>query len=53
MEREIEKWEQSRALEIKLLMGLEFKSGFVSIIHFPIPCFRLLGPVDKEEGEPR
>ena len=39
-EQEIEKWEQSRELEIKLLMGLEFELGFVSISHFPIPHFR-------------
>ena len=47
-EQEIEKWEQSRELEIKLLMGLGFKLGFVSIFLFPV-----LGPVYIEVGDPR
>ena len=39
-EQQIEKWEQSGQLEIKLLMVLRFELGFVSIFQFPIPCFR-------------
>ena len=35
---ENEKWEQNRELEIKLLIGLGFKLGFVPIFYFPIPC---------------
>ena len=38
-ERENEKWEQNKELEIKLLIGLGFKRGLVSILHFPIPRF--------------
>ena len=37
-----EKWEQSRELEMKLLIGLRFKAGFVPICHFPIPRARPL-----------
>ena len=39
-EKQIEKWEQSRQLEIKLPMGLRFELGFVSIFQFPVPRFR-------------
>ena len=45
-EWEIEKWEQSRELEIKLLMGLGFKLGFVSTYPFPV-----LGPAYIEVGD--
>ena len=37
-----EKWEQSRELEMKLLIGLRFKAGFLPICHFPIPRARPL-----------
>ena len=37
-----EKWEQSRELEMKLLIGLRFKAGFVPICHFPISRARPL-----------
>ena len=36
------KWEQSRELEMKLLIGLRFKAGFLPICHFPIPRARPL-----------
>ena len=32
--------EQSRELEMKLLIGLRSKVGFVPIFHFPFPCAR-------------
>ena len=43
-EQESEKWEQNRELEMKLLVGLKFKLGFVPIFHFPFPraCSPLL-----------
>ena len=43
-EQESEKWEQKRELEMKLLVGLKFKLGFVPIFHFPVPrvCSPLL-----------
>ena len=44
-ERENEKWEQTRKLEMKLLIGLGFRLGFVPpffyflFFHFPFsPC---------------
>ena len=36
-ERKNEKWEQNRELEMKLLIGLGFKSSFVPIFYFPVP----------------
>ena len=42
-ERENEKWEQNRHLEMKLMTGLGFKLGFVPIFHFPVP--RVFSPL--------
>ena len=36
----IKKWEQNRELEMKLLIGLGIKLGFVPILHFPGPVPR-------------
>ena len=41
-ERKREKWEQDRELKMKLLIGLGFKFGFVSIFHFPVSRFLFL-----------
>ena len=43
-EQESEKWEQNSELEMKLLVGLKFKFGFLPIFHFPVPraCSPLL-----------
>ena len=41
-ERKREKWEQDRKLKMKLLIGLGFKFGFVSIFHFPVSRFLFL-----------
>ena len=34
--REFGKWEESRKLRMKLLIGQGFKLGFVPIFHFPV-----------------
>ena len=41
-ERENEKWEQSKELEMKSLSGQGFELGFVPIFNFPVP--RCLSP---------
>ena len=38
-ERENEKWEQTRKLEMKLLIGLGFRLGFFFIFYFFIFAF--------------
>ena len=35
-------WKQNRELDMKLQIGLQFKFGFVTIFHFPVP--RALAP---------
>ena len=42
-----EKWEQSRELEMKLLIGLGFRLGFVAINIFPFPALRFSNIPDK------
>ena len=38
VERENEKWEQGRALQMKSLIGQGFNLSFVPIFLFPVPC---------------
>ena len=49
--REMENWEQSKELEMKLLIGLGFKSDFVPIFHFLVPRspFPVLVTCDSSE----
>lgn len=39
--RENKKWKQNRECVMKLLTGIRFKLGFVSINYFPVPHFRI------------
>ena len=49
-EQENVEWEQNRDLEMKLLIGLGFELGFVSIFHFPVSPIGSLLPVPRSSN---
>ena len=49
-ERKNEKWEQNKDLEMKWMIGLGFKLGFVPIFHFPVARARSSLPVPSSSN---